>query len=207
VLDETLVIVTADHGENLGEGGLIGHALSLDERLINVPLVMAGPGAGARIGSLAELPRVVAEAAGIEDHPWSDGPPQGVGVAQFDPPFDAGDPEALERLRGAGLEGAHEGLTTPLTCAVAGGLKLLRRGETELVYDLEADPLELDPQPPERFEAAGRGDELRTLRDALEHPAVTARSADDGAAAPPEDETSDEEREDLERRMRLLGYM
>ncbi|MFL5913788.1 MAG: sulfatase-like hydrolase/transferase [Gaiellaceae bacterium] len=207
VLDETLVVVTSDHGENLGEGGLIGHALSLDQRLINVPLVMAGPGADASVGSLAELPRVVAEAAAVENHPWTDGPPRGVGVAQFDPPFDVGDPEAVERLRKAGLEEAHEGLTTPLTCAVAGGLKLLRRGDTELVYDLDADPLELDPKPPQHFEAAGRANELRALRAALEHPAVTARSADDAASAPPEAETSDEEREDLERRMRLLGYM
>src|SRR5205085_12320862 len=111
-----------------------------------------------------------------------------------------------ERLRKAGLEDAHEGLTTPLTCAVAGGLKLLRRGDRALVYDLEADPLELDPKPPQHFDAAGRGDELRALREALEHPSMTARSAEDAEPAP-EDEASDEEREDLERRMRLLGYM
>ena len=36
---------------------------------------------------------------------------------------------------------------------------------------------------------------------------MTARSAEDATPAPPEDEASDEEREDLERRMRLLGYM
>ena len=30
LLDETLVIATSDHGENLGENRLFGHAFSLD---------------------------------------------------------------------------------------------------------------------------------------------------------------------------------
>jgi arylsulfatase A-like enzyme len=65
ILDNTLVILTSDHGENFGEDGLIAHGFSLDQRLINVPLVMAGPGAPdpARLLSLAELPRIVAAAA------------------------------------------------------------------------------------------------------------------------------------------------
>jgi len=44
ILDDTLVIVTSDHGENFGEGGLIGHGFSLDERLVHVPFVASGPG-------------------------------------------------------------------------------------------------------------------------------------------------------------------
>ena len=43
VLDETIVVVTSDHGENFGEGGLMGHAYSLDERLIRLPFAAAGP--------------------------------------------------------------------------------------------------------------------------------------------------------------------
>src|SRR5207248_3532563 len=43
ILDETLVIITSDHGENFGEGGLITHAFSLDDRLIRVPPTAAGP--------------------------------------------------------------------------------------------------------------------------------------------------------------------
>ena len=63
ILDRTLVIVTSDHGENFGEGGLMGHAFSLDQRLLHVPLVIAGPGAPADdpgIVSLAALPRMIA---------------------------------------------------------------------------------------------------------------------------------------------------
>ena len=48
ILDRTLVIVTSDHGENFGEGGLMGHAFSLDQRLLRVPLVIAGPGRARR---------------------------------------------------------------------------------------------------------------------------------------------------------------
>ncbi|RUL87839.1 sulfatase [Tautonia sociabilis] len=42
LLDNTLVIVTSDHGEMLGEHGLIGHGMSLHRPLVHVPLVVAG---------------------------------------------------------------------------------------------------------------------------------------------------------------------
>lgn len=207
VLDDTLVIVTADHGENLGEGGLIGHALSLDNRLLHVPFVIAGPGGAASLTSLADLPRVVAEAAGLEEHPWTDGPPPGIGLAQFDPPFDAGDAEAAARLDDAGLAPALEALTTPLTCAVAGGLKLVQRGPDEEVYDLEADPLELSPQSAAALAGSGREPELAALREALAHPAMSRERPAGVPAASAQGAPSQEELDDLESRMRLLGYM
>jgi arylsulfatase A-like enzyme len=43
-LEDTLVIVTSDHGEELHEHGQIGHARSLHSELLRVPLVLAGPG-------------------------------------------------------------------------------------------------------------------------------------------------------------------
>jgi len=42
VFDETVVIVTADHGELLGDHGLFGHQYSLNEELLRVPLVVRG---------------------------------------------------------------------------------------------------------------------------------------------------------------------
>ncbi len=42
-LDNTLVIVTADHGENLGEHGMIDHLLSMYDTTIRIPLVMRHP--------------------------------------------------------------------------------------------------------------------------------------------------------------------
>jgi arylsulfatase A-like enzyme len=207
-LDDTLVIVTADHGENFGEAGLISHALSLDNRLIHVPFVIGGPGADhAAITSLAELPRLVAAVAGEAEHPWTDGPPRGVGVAQFDAPIDdPRDPRVVEATEewGLGEEGAMR-FAAPLTCAVSGGLKLLLRGTDEEVYDLAADPLELSAMSPDALEP-GRADALAKLRGALAHPAVTSvmpEQASAAAAGPP----TEAELSEIEERMKLLGYM
>jgi arylsulfatase A-like enzyme len=43
ILDRTLVIVTSDHGENIGEHGMIDHFLSMYETTIQVPLIMRYP--------------------------------------------------------------------------------------------------------------------------------------------------------------------
>src|SRR4051794_22080167 len=87
-LDDTLVIVSSDHGENFGEGGLLAHGFSLDERLIRVPFIVAGPGAEALHGvrSVAELPALLAQIAGVARSPYAgdDLPP--LPVAQFDSP-------------------------------------------------------------------------------------------------------------------------
>ena len=72
VRSETLVVVTSDHGEELGETGVFGHGWSVAESLTHVPLLVAGPGlsAGTRpTASLAELGDLVTDALGVE-HPW-----------------------------------------------------------------------------------------------------------------------------------------
>ncbi len=47
VLDDTVVVLCADHGESLGDHGLVSHGLSLYEALIHVPLIVRLPGRGA----------------------------------------------------------------------------------------------------------------------------------------------------------------
>jgi arylsulfatase A-like enzyme len=42
-LDRTIFVVTADHGERLGERGLLGHALVVDPYLLRVPLLVRYP--------------------------------------------------------------------------------------------------------------------------------------------------------------------
>ncbi|MFP6600497.1 MAG: sulfatase [Deltaproteobacteria bacterium] len=43
-LEDTVFVITADHGENLGDHGMMSHKFCVYETLLRVPLVMAGPG-------------------------------------------------------------------------------------------------------------------------------------------------------------------
>ncbi len=52
--DETLVLFTADHGEEFLSHGWLGHVTSLYEDLVRVPLIAAGP--GLRSGHVVEWP-------------------------------------------------------------------------------------------------------------------------------------------------------
>jgi arylsulfatase A-like enzyme len=74
ILRDTLVIVTADHGEQLGEHGLYGHGKSLYRAEVHVPLLIFGPGgipAGqcvSRPVSLRDLAATVVERLGLNEH-------------------------------------------------------------------------------------------------------------------------------------------
>jgi len=41
-LEDTIIVVTADHGELFGEHGLLGHTITLNDAVTNVPLVVHG---------------------------------------------------------------------------------------------------------------------------------------------------------------------
>src|SRR5262249_51711665 len=69
VLDSTLVIVTADHGEGLGEHNLFFHGESLYRTEIRVPLLIVTPGQDRSVTvgetiSLRDLPATIADLAG-----------------------------------------------------------------------------------------------------------------------------------------------
>src|SRR5207253_1279631 len=44
VRESTVILVTADHGEEFQEHGRLGHGTQLYDELLRVPLVIAGPG-------------------------------------------------------------------------------------------------------------------------------------------------------------------
>jgi arylsulfatase A-like enzyme len=44
-LDNTLFVITSDHGEAFGEHGILGHGRTLHDELVRIPLVCWGPGA------------------------------------------------------------------------------------------------------------------------------------------------------------------
>lgn len=76
--DDTLVVLTADHGEEFGDHGGQAHWGQLYEELIHIPLVMVGPGLdAARLGvgaSLADLAPTLLDllaVRGRRKQPWA----------------------------------------------------------------------------------------------------------------------------------------
>jgi arylsulfatase A-like enzyme len=60
-LDDTLVVLTADHGEAFGEHGLWAHGTGLFEEIVHIPLIVW------RSGSAAGQPRRVASPVSLQD--------------------------------------------------------------------------------------------------------------------------------------------
>ncbi len=118
-------------------------------------------------------------------------------MAQFDflEPDDPRVQDAMDRW--ALDDRGRELLTAPITCATDGRLKLTLRGQAEELCDLATDPLEERPAPPDSHPEQDR---VRSLRAALAAPA--RQTAAEVPVAEPADDI-----EDLEGRMKLLGYM
>ncbi len=60
LMDNTLLVITSDHGEQFGEHGIIGHGRQVFDELIRIPLLMQGP-------APFDEPRVVEESVGLID--------------------------------------------------------------------------------------------------------------------------------------------
>lgn len=56
IYDKTLILFTADHGESLGEHGMVGHGLFYWDQLVHVPLIVKLPGSvpAARIDAMVQ---------------------------------------------------------------------------------------------------------------------------------------------------------
>ena len=72
VLDNTVLIITSDHGENFGEHGMMGHCMCLYDTLLHVPLIIRYPallGAGSRVDEQVQLTDIfptILDIVGIE---------------------------------------------------------------------------------------------------------------------------------------------
>jgi arylsulfatase A-like enzyme len=143
--DDTLVVVTGDHGEEFLERGWLGHVRSLYDELVRVPLIVRDPGA-------AGAPRVVSTPVSLVSLT-----PTLLERLGIDAPLDFDAPSLAPVLRdgtepSAGphfAEVSYVPLALPFSvkrtfkrAVVAGRFKLIEdveSGRREL-YDLDADP-------------------------------------------------------------------
>ncbi len=183
VLGETVVVVTSDHGENLGEEHRLGHQLFVDERLVRVPLVVAGPGvtAGRReeVFSLASLPRLVAGLAGLGSHQWADAIGHGIAIAQYESGWNQVRRADRVTQRFHLSPAQQERLRAPAAAATD--------GRTTVVRDAAGERVDGPP---------GGAERLRSALDA----SGSAPAEREGAVSPAEEA-------EIEERLRDLGYL
>lgn len=142
--DSTVVAVTADHGEALGEHGELTHGLLLYEPTLRVPLILRGPGlpAGKAVGAPVGLADLAPTLAGMLGKPLA-GASGGKGVRPFD-----------GRDLSSAIKNGSEPVETELYAETEyprtfgwSGLSAVRRGRLKYIaapraelYDLSRDP-------------------------------------------------------------------
>lgn len=162
VLDEAIIVVTSDHGQEFREHGGLGHGFTLYSELTRVPLLLHLPGRSAprgRVAGRASVLDVLPTLRGLLGAPVS---PQDAGVALLR----EGRPVALpERdLFASRVLRAPDGKLLRKRSVARGDFKLILTGaeaRAEL-YDLGVDPGE------QRDLAAARPEVVGELRAALD---------------------------------------
>jgi arylsulfatase A-like enzyme len=200
----TLVVITADHGEQFGEWGRMGHGQSLHNRVLHVPLAMRWPGVIRPVAidapvQLVDLMPTVFALAGIPAPASLDG-------RSLLPVLDG-------KGAGADLPAFSEQGRDDVECVQAGGAQCpdldrvaVQSGRFKLVtsdlpawtrlYDLESDPSE------EHEVSAQFPDETQRLSALVERYRGKA-----GATADPESAGAADVDADTLERLRELGYL
>ena len=151
VLDDTLLIIAADHGEHLGDHLLFFHGCSLYRQLVQVPLLFVDPKAVpegrvvAEPVSLRDVPATVADLLGM----GASAPFAGRSLARYwstEPPArPPAEPLLMETSKPLFLanEGREPAAKGPMKAIVAGGMHYIRDGDGhEQLYVLRSDPEE-----------------------------------------------------------------
>lgn len=154
-LDNTLLIVVADHGEHLGEKLFIGHSITLYNELIHVPLIIRDPRnvlpRGTEVPSFVSTRRIfhtVLEVAGIgseAEHALTLAQ-NGDNDPERDVVFSEGIPPSnmlnLLQRRAPELV-AERGCDQVRRAVYSGSYKLIKTGESQFeLYDVLDDPHE-----------------------------------------------------------------
>lgn len=192
LLDNTLVVVTADHGEAELEHGLFGHTL-LYEEVVRIPLLMRHPNGKrpAHIAARAMNMDLLPTLAGIADVPYADDL-DGVDLSQT---FNAARPiilTAMTNQRYYAMAIQRQGHKFLSRCG--------RRRYWEELYDLDNDPgeqtdiIDLDP---------ALAEELFVTLEAIagDHPCDAINDAIGGVGK------FDNVDEETLRKLRSLGYI
>jgi arylsulfatase A-like enzyme len=194
LLEDTIVVVTSDHGEGLGDHGLVGHIHQLYDSLTRVPLIFWGPGRippGIRVDEPVSLIDVFPTLSELADVPLPSGA-QGRSLVAVVRAADgvASTPASISETYRP--EAKHD-----RRAVVLDGFKYIRTyGDngrvTEELYDLTADPDE------SRDLSGADPDRLASMRDDLD-----ARIAQESTGRPVQVELTEEEKAQL----RALGYL
>jgi arylsulfatase A-like enzyme len=147
LMENTIVVVTADHGELLGEHGSYGHGSHLYREVVNVPLVIAGPRsipAGQFISelvSLRDLSATVVDLCGLA----SASPFPGQTLSRFwtrTSSPSAPEDEFLLTETADELSRAPIHFTRARSLTHKGMVYIRNKENREELYDCAADPLE-----------------------------------------------------------------
>jgi arylsulfatase A-like enzyme len=210
---ETIVMITSDHGDHIGEHGLADHQASLDEQLLNVPFVAWGPGIvpEGRTTSLYEFVDVLPSVAARLDLGAPGGVPEGrrtglLGAAEAGADgyafaeWRSWAPEDLARVSKRHPRYDFAPLVRDLVSVRDERLKLVEETDgTRTLFDLADDPLE------DRDVAADRPDDVARLARALDE----RRTSWAGPAAATQEERAltGAQEDEIERHLADLGYL
>jgi arylsulfatase A-like enzyme len=147
VLENTIVVLTSDHGEQFGEHGLINHGNSLYMPLLHVPLVIYAPGrvaGGARVREWVSTSDVAATLAEITNRDATSFP--GASLSRYwSGGITSADVRVLSEVsQASGLPKEYPASHGDMMSVISGKFQLIRSTTgTEELYDLEADPAQL----------------------------------------------------------------
>jgi len=193
--DETILVVTSDHGEAFWEHGVRGHGLHVYEEFVRVPLLVRIPGFPALAGrevdtpvQLVDLLPTLVELAGLDPPEW--GPVGASWVPWFVRDRDGTRPPVAwfrNHVGGEWIYGVRDGRWKYVTH--------FGRAPQEL-YDLTADPAET------RNLAGSEEAVLTRLHDAMDAWIKAGMARDAGLVGSGADSLDAESRE----RLRAMGY-